>query len=192
MSSAQERQAGATGSAMGTSGSAAGTSVGTPGPNAGYEQGTAGYEQGQAPGREYPAGGRHATTEHRGAIVGFTALAGTLMVLSGLWGVVVGVVALTSGHVYVHSPTSGYEYHWTLHGWGWGELIFGIVVFAAGVCVFLGMTWARIFGAVLAVISAIGNFMFIPFTPVWSILLIVIDGFIIWALLTPRRTRGEF
>ena len=114
------------------------------------------------------------------------------MVLGGLWGVVIGIVSLTSSHVYVRTAPSGYEYRWTLHGWGWAELIFGIVVFAAGVCVFLGMTWARILGAVLAVISAVGNFMFIPFTPVWSILLIVIDAFIIWALLTPRRTHGEF
>lgn len=145
----------------------------------------------QAYGQEYRGGGRHAADEHRGAVVTFTALAGTLMVLGGLWSIIVGIAALSSSHVYVHSPASGYTYAWSLHGWGWAEVILGIVVFAAGVCVFLGMAWARYVGAVLAVISAIGNFMFIPFTPLWSIIMIVLDAFIIWALLRPRRAAGQ-
>ena len=201
MSNPQERQAGASGSTMGYGQGQAGqgqAGQGQAGPGqAGPGQagpGQAGPVQTeQAPvagrdayGADYRAGGRHAT-EHRGAVVGFTALAGTLMVLGGLWGVIVGVVTLSSGHVYVRTPASGYTYGWTLHGWGWAELILGIVVFAAGVCVFLGMPWARYVGAFLAVLSAIGNFMFIPFTPVWSIIMIVVDAFIIWALLTPRR-----
>ncbi len=146
----------------------------------------------EAYGRDYGTGGRHADTEHRGSVVGFTALGGTLMVLGGLWGVVVGIVSLSSSHVYVRSAATGYTYGWTLHGWGWVELILGIVVFAAGVCVFLGMPWARYFGAFVAVLSAIGNFMYIPYSPIWSIILIVIDAFIIWALLVPRRVPGEF
>ena len=161
-----------------------------------------GYEQGQATGREaagreygrdyQPAGRHEAEGEHRGAVVGFTAIAGTLMVLGGLWGVVIGIVALSTNHVYITAPSTNYTYSWTVHGWGWAELILGIVVFAAGVCVFLGMSWARYLGAALAVISAIGNFMFIPFTPLWSIIMIILDAFIIWALLAPRRVHGEF
>ncbi|HUX74952.1 MAG TPA: hypothetical protein VMV25_13810 [Steroidobacteraceae bacterium] len=170
----------------------------------GYQQGQgqAPGQQGEAPGREYeteqasgrgyaPAG-RHETTEHRGTVVGFTALAGTLMVLGGLWGVIEGIVALSSSHIYITAPNSNYTYHWSVHNWGWAMLILGIVVFAVGVSVFLGMAWARYLGAALAVISAIANFMLIPYTPLWSIVLIVIDAFIIWALLTPRQVQGEF
>ncbi|HEX9031552.1 MAG TPA: hypothetical protein VF834_06875, partial [Streptosporangiaceae bacterium] len=154
--------------------------AGTPGSTVGYEQGQAtGRETaGREYGREYPPAGRHEAGEHRGAMVGFTALAGTLMVLGGLWGVVVGIAALSSNHVFVVAPNSNYTYHWSVSGWGWAELILGIVIFAAGVSVFLGMAWARYLGAALAVISAIGNFMFIPFTPVWSIIMIVLDAFI--------------
>ncbi|HEX9066851.1 MAG TPA: hypothetical protein VF843_17200 [Streptosporangiaceae bacterium] len=163
-----------------------------------------GYEQGQARGSEYQAqaterasgggyaagtGGRH---EHRGAIVTFTALAGTLMVLGGLWGVIVGLVSLSTNHVFITAPATGYTYYWSYHGWGWVELILGIVLFAAGVCVFLGMAWARYVGAGVAVLSAIAHFMFLPYTPLWSIIMIVLDAFIIWALLSPRRVAGEF
>jgi hypothetical protein len=187
MSNPQDRQAGASGSTMG-----------------GYEPGQvpAGQAQAGSPetegrpggretyGREY-TGARH-TGEHRGAVVTFTAVAGTLMILSGLLSIVVGIVALSNTHFYVASPSAGYTFRWSLHGWGWAELIIGIVIFAAGVSVFLGMAWARYLGAALAVISAVGHFMFLPFTPLWSIVVIVIDAFIIWALLTPRREPGQF
>ncbi len=179
MSSPQERQAGTSGSTMGV------------------EQGQARggeYPPAQGTGREYTGTGRHEATEHRGAIVTFTALAGTLMVLGGLWGVIVGLVALSKNHINFTAPANatGYTYYWTYHGWGWVELVLGIVVFAAGVCVFLGMTWARYLGAALAVLSAIAHFMLIPYSPVWSIVMIAIDAVIIWALLTPRRVAGEF
>src|SRR5260370_39060159 len=158
-----------------------------------------GYEQGKARGSEYQpaqgtgrqtATGRHGAAEHRGAVVTFSALAGTLMVLGGLWGVVVGIVALSRGHVFLTAPSTTYKYYWTYHGWGWVELILGIVVFAAGVCVFLGMAWARYVGAGLAVLAAIAHFMLIPYSPIWSIVMIAIDAFIIWALLTHRRVAG--
>jgi hypothetical protein len=166
------------------------------------EQAPGQHEQGQASGREYEAEresgrgyapvGRHEATEHRGAVVGWTAVAGTLMLLGGLWGVIEGIVALSSSHIYITAPNANYTYHWSVHNWGWAILGLGIVVFAAGVCVFLGMAWARYLGAALAVISAVANFMLIPYTPLWSIILIVIDAFIIWALLTPRPVRREF
>ena len=34
----------------------------------------------------------------------------------------------------------------------------------------------------LAVISGLGSFLFLPFYPFWSILVIAVDIFIIWAL----------
>jgi hypothetical protein len=142
-----------------------------------------------ATGRDYQAGGRHAT-DNRGAIIGFTALAGTLMLLSGLWMVVVAIVALSHGHVFNTAPT--YAFRYNIRGWGWTELALGVVIFAAGMCVFLGMAWARYVGAFLAVLSAIASFVFIPYQPLWSIVMIALDAFIIWALLTPRRYASEF
>lgn len=68
--------------------------------------------------------------------------------------------------------------------WGRTELIVGAVVFAAGVCVLLGMMWARIVGVILATLSAIGNFLVLPYYPVWSVILIAVDVFIIWSLVS--------
>ena len=171
MSNPEERQAGTSGSTMG-------------GQPRGRET-----EAERAAAREYPPPGRRA--EPRVAAVFGTALAGTLMLLGGLWGVIVGLVALSTSHVFITAPSTAYTYYWTYHGWGWVELILGIVLLATGVCVFLGMAWARYVGAGLAVISAIAHFMLIPYTPIWAFVMIGIDAFIIWALLSPRRVVGE-
>jgi hypothetical protein len=115
-----------------------------------------------------------------GTMNGGTALAATLMILSGLWGFFMGLTAIIKQSFYVHVPN--YTFQFSIHGWGWTHLIIGIVLFAAGVCVLLGQTWAKALGIVLAVVSAIANFMFLPYYPIWSIVVIAVDVFIIWAL----------
>jgi hypothetical protein len=195
MSSSPERQAGTSGSTMG------------------YEQGqgqgqTKGQAQGQVPGqaqerdiqaqerdyrpagREYPPGARHATGARRGAVIGLTAVAGTLMLLGGLWMVAIAIVALSHSAVITTAPA--YIFRFNPIGWGWLELGLGVLLFASGMCVFLGMAWARYVGAFFAVLSAVANFVFIPYQPAWSIIMIALDAAIIWALLTPRRTAQEF
>ena len=67
------------------------------------------------------------------------------------------------------------------------HLIVGIVVVFAGYGIFSGAVWARTVGVIMAMISAITNFMFIPYYPFWSILIIALDVWVIWAL----AFRGE-
>ena len=57
----------------------------------------------------------------------------------------------------------------------------------AGLALLRGATWARAVGVGLAGLSMIAHFVWLPYQPVWSIVLIVVDGFIIWALCAPRR-----
>ena len=142
-----------------------------------YEQGMQ-YEQGRQ------TSGRHSGQTSAGAVAG-TMLAGVLMILSGLFGFLAGL-AMVLKHGFFVAP-SGYAYYWTTRNWGWAELILGAVVFLAGVCVMLGMTWARVVGVFLATLSAIGSFMVLPWYPVWSIIVIAVDIFIIWALIADRR-----
>jgi hypothetical protein len=111
---------------------------------------------------------------------GLTVLAATLMILSGLLGFFEGLVAILRQSFFVSVPN--YTFQFNVHGWGWVHLVLGIVIFAAGVCVLLGQTWAKALGILLAVFSGIANFLFLPYYPVWSIVVIALDVFVIWAL----------
>jgi len=57
---------------------------------------------------------------------------------------------------------------------------------AIGICLLRGQGWALIAGIVLAAISALINFTWLPYSPFWAILLIAIDLLIIWALASAR------
>ena len=67
---------------------------------------------------------------------------------------------------------------------GWIHLLGGILVLLGGAYVFAGATWARVVGITLAVLSAVANF-FIPYYPFWSLLIIALDVWVIWALTRP-------
>jgi hypothetical protein len=121
-----------------------------------------------------------------GAAGWLTILAAVLMMLSGIWDFLEGLAAIIRGSFFVVLPN--YAYSVSATGWGWIHLIVGVVVFAAGLALLLkDALWARITGVVLVSFSAIANFMFIPYQPVWSIVVIAIDLVVIWALLSPRR-----
>lgn len=116
---------------------------------------------------------------------GLTIFAGTLMVIAGVWHVLVGIGALLRDTVYVSTPN--YVYSFDLTGWGWTYLGLGILVGIAGVAVLTGQLWGRVVGIVLASLSLVANFLFIPHHPVWSILVIALDIAVIWALAVYRR-----
>jgi hypothetical protein len=69
-----------------------------------------------------------------------------------------------------------------LSAWGWVHIIVGAIVVLAGFGVFTGNILARIVGVLVAVVSLIANFLWLPVYPVWSIIIITIDVLVIWAL----------
>jgi hypothetical protein len=144
---------------------------------ASYQQGS-GYEMA-------PREGQHAREGSGAGAMAGSVLAGVLMLLGGAVAFLNGLAMIIKGGFYTYS--SGYAYHWSTKGWGWTHLILGALVFAAGACVILGMVWARVIGVFLAALAAVAAFLTIPFYPVWSIVLIALDVFIIWALITRRQ-----
>ncbi len=80
-----------------------------------------------------------------------------------------------------------YVFSIDLTGWGWIHLIIGLILAAVGVFLLLEKGWARIAGIVVAGISAIINFSWLPYSPWWALLLIAVDILVIWALATMRR-----
>jgi hypothetical protein len=138
-------------------------------------------------GYEQPPGRRRRGSRSIGAAATLLILGGLLSFLAGL-AIVLEKAFFTSQPGYTTTVHS-YAFHWNLTGWGWSSLILGVIIVVAAVFMLRGETWARWFGVVLAFISAAGNFMFLPFYPFWAIIVIALDVFIIWALVTARRRR---
>ena len=57
----------------------------------------------------------------------------------------------------------------------------------AGFAVLNGKVWGRTIGVILAVLSALANFAFIPYYPFWSLTIVAVDIFVIWALTAHGR-----
>ena len=79
-----------------------------------------------------------------------------------------------------------YIYTFDLTAWGWIHLLIGLALVAIGICLLLGQGWAQVAGIVVAAISALINFTWLPYSPLWAILVIAVDLLIIWALASAR------
>jgi hypothetical protein len=119
---------------------------------------------------------REATSNGWGLVV----FAGVMMIILGSFHALEGLTAILKDQFFVSTPN--YLISVDVTSWGWIHLIGGVVVALAGFFVFSGAVWARAVGIVLAGLSAIANFLFIPYYPFWSLLMIPLDVFVIWAL----------
>ncbi len=117
-----------------------------------------------------------------GWMVGFTAFAAFMMMLIGSFQIAIGVVAVFNQDFYVTTPN--YVFAFDVGVWGWIHLLWGIVVLAAGIAVLRGSVWAATLGSVIAAISAVQAFLFLPYEPFWSIIVIALSVMVIWALTT--------
>ena len=110
-----------------------------------------------------------------------------MMLMAGAWQALAGLVAIFENEFYVH--TRNYLFQFDATTWGWIHLVVGVVVAFAGWGLLSGRTWARVVAITLAVLSAVANFLFIPYYPFWSILMIALACWVIWALTRPGALR---
>lgn len=116
---------------------------------------------------------------------GLAAFAGVLLAMVGLFQFLQGLSAVLKDTVFVRSPD--YVYSIDLTGWGWIHMLLGAAAVAVGIAVLYGQTWALATGILIAILSAVANFAFVPYYPLWSILVIAIDVLAIWALTSLLR-----
>jgi hypothetical protein len=106
--------------------------------------------------------------------------AGLMMIMVGIWQAVEGLIAIFENEFYV--ATRNYLFQFDVTTWGWIHLLLGLVMAVAGWGLFSGRTWARVLAITVAVLSAIANFLWLPYYPFWSLLIIAVDIFVIWAV----------
>ena len=105
-----------------------------------------------------------------------------MMALLGVFHMFEGLIALFR-HSYIVFPTQGLTIQVSYTQWGWVQLLAGALVFLAGLALFTGRMWARSLAVVLVAISALVNFAWANIYPFWSLTLLAIDFFVIYAII---------
>jgi hypothetical protein len=123
-----------------------------------------------------------------GWAAGGVMFAAVMMLMIGLFQAIAGLVAIFNDEFFV--VTDNYTFDLDVTAWGWLHLLIGVLLLVAGWALFSAKLWAGIVAMFLAVISAVSNFFFIPYYPFWSILMIALACWVIWALTRPGAIRA--
>lgn len=120
-----------------------------------------------------------------GTAIGFTVFAAVMMIIVGVFHSIVGLAGILEDEFYLVTQTTSSNstprpgVGFTSSGASW--------FFSPASQCCRDPVWARTVGVILATLSAIVNFAFIPIYPVWSLVIIAIDAFVIWALTVHGR-----
>lgn len=126
------------------------------------------------------------TSANAGVKQGFAAggsiAAALVLLVTGVVSILQGIAAIASDELLV----IGVEYTLALDttSWGWVHLIVGTLAAVIAVALISGATWARFTAIILACLSIIANFLWLPYYPLWAIMIIALDLVVIWALAT--------
>lgn len=119
---------------------------------------------------------------------GLTLFAASLLIMVGIFQALQGLAAIINDERFV--VTGNYVYKFDTTGWGWIHLILGLAAIGLGIAMIMGQTWSFVVAIFVAVLSAVAQFMWLPYYPVWAIVIIALDVAIIWALVAQLgRTR---
>jgi hypothetical protein len=127
--------------------------------------------------------------EVSGWAIGGITFAATMLIVIGIFQTLEGLAAIINDDFFVLGQN--YAFDLDTSAWGWIHLILGILLLVAGFYLYAGAAWAGVVALVLAVLSAVVNFFFIPYYPFWSLLVISLDIWVIWALTRPGAIRSS-
>lgn len=120
---------------------------------------------------------------------GLTLFAGSVMVMLGFFELLEGFSAVRSDEVFVKAPK--YTYALDLTAWGWIHMVIGVAAVFVGATLLTARTWALVVGMIIAVVSAISNFLFLPQNPSWSLIMIGLNVALIWAFSEVMRENRQ-
>lgn len=111
---------------------------------------------------------------------GGSVLAASLLFLLGVFHFFTGIAAFARDNFY--NVGANYPYQASNTAWGWLHVIGGVLLAVTGLALFGRSTWARWVAIALAGVSVILNFFFLPYFPLWALVMIPLAIFAIWAL----------
>jgi hypothetical protein len=115
-----------------------------------------------------------------GGAAGGIVFAACVLTLVGVFQVIAGLTAIFDDEFFV--VTRDYTFDLDTTAWGWLHLLIGLLLVVTGFGLFGRRTWAVALAIALALLSAVANFFFIPYFPVWSVIVIALNIWVIWSL----------
>ena len=115
-------------------------------------------------------------------MAGWIVFAAAMMMVIGSIDFIEGLIAVIRKQYYVVGPNQVIIFN--MATWGWLTLLWGIVMFLAGMALWAGQSWARWFGVVvccfniLAQLSWLGSGSY----PLWSLTAITLNIIVVYAL----------
>ena len=111
---------------------------------------------------------------------GWVVFAAVMIIMGGILWILQGLFAVINDEWVVRGANGALLLDIT--GWGWVHMLLGAVMVLIGVLLFKGNMFARIVAVIVASISLIVNFLWIPVVPWWAITIMVIDALVIYAV----------
>ena len=102
-----------------------------------------------------------------------------LLVTVGFFNLIDGIAAIANSHVFI---ANAHYVVGDLRAWGWVVLILGVLQLIAAIAILAGSQAAHWFAVVVIGLNAIGQMLFIPAYPFWSLLIIAVDIVALWGL----------
>ncbi|TYQ11007.1 UNVERIFIED_ORG: hypothetical protein L601_000200001310 [Gordonia westfalica J30] len=137
-----------------------------------------------APGEE-----RGTLSAKQGIAAGTSIGAAIILIVVGVVQLAQGIAAVTEDEVFIRGVEYVYKFDFTT--WGWIHIVLGAIAIIVGAGLVGGAGWARFTAIVIAGLSIIANFLWLPYYPWWSILVIALDVVVIWAVST-WNPRAEY
>jgi hypothetical protein len=120
---------------------------------------------------------------------GTAMFAAVMLVTVALFQIFQGIAAVAEDTIYVRGLDYTYELDVTT--WGWTHIVLGAVGVAVGAAILAGQAWGLIAGIVVAILSSLANFAFMPYYPFWSLAILAFNGLVLWALCNQRGRAGR-
>jgi hypothetical protein len=99
----------------------------------------------------------------------------------------IGVFALAAHNVVVTGP--GYEYTFQIGGWGFVNVLTGMVLAIFAVALLANAQWARPGAIIVTCLAIVVTFVWMPYYPAGSVVLIALDIVVIWGVATWNASR---
>lgn len=120
----------------------------------------------------------------QGVAAGTSIGAAILLLTVGVLSLLQGISAVADDELFVVGVN--YIYEFDISTWGWIHIVLGAVLIISALGLLTGTTWGRVLAVCIAALSILANFLWLPYYPWWSTLVIALNVVVIWAVTTWR------